>query len=286
MLGTNNFVKPDCKTRFHLLSVFTITHQFDALWSDHVEPRDGKCPTRSTLTNQIQVPPPLGTLIAPQKYKIRPPLREKTPSARLLKPWMTSKTSTRWTGILKSKSCQPLQLNRPSPHRSTLKMKRLLQRPQASIHHRRLLAIHMQQGLASIASLLSVYLRPLKFSQRSQTPRSMECWEKVLQRFLPLTKKLKFSPWPNIPWSAPDQRLRPQQQEPASSLCHHPPFLKKLPDGGKKYEFNFLMKQGNMTFHDLHYEDPVKEAPMWLYHEVDGIQHQRTRSSLYWMDFW
>ena len=40
----------------------------------------------------------------------------------------------------------------------------------------------------------------------------------------------------------------------------NPRFFKKLPDGGKKYEFNFLMKQGNMTFHDLHYEDPVREA--------------------------
>jgi hypothetical protein len=40
----------------------------------------------------------------------------------------------------------------------------------------------------------------------------------------------------------------------------NPRFLKKLPDGGKKYEFQFLMKQGNMTFHNLHYEDQVKVA--------------------------
>ena len=39
-----------------------------------------------------------------------------------------------------------------------------------------------------------------------------------------------------------------------------PRFLKRLPDGGKKYEFHFLMQQGNMKFHDLRYEDPVKVA--------------------------
>ena len=39
-----------------------------------------------------------------------------------------------------------------------------------------------------------------------------------------------------------------------------PRFLKRLPDGGKKYEFHFLMQQGNMHFHDLRYEDPVKVA--------------------------
>jgi hypothetical protein len=38
----------------------------------------------------------------------------------------------------------------------------------------------------------------------------------------------------------------------------NPRFLKRLPDGGKKYEFHFLMQQGNMHFHDLRYEDPVK----------------------------
>jgi hypothetical protein len=37
-----------------------------------------------------------------------------------------------------------------------------------------------------------------------------------------------------------------------------PHFLKRLPDGGKKYDFHFLMQQGNMHFHDLRYEDPVK----------------------------
>jgi hypothetical protein len=37
-------------------------------------------------------------------------------------------------------------------------------------------------------------------------------------------------------------------------------FLKRLPDGGKKYEFYLLMQQGNMHFHDLRYEDPVKVA--------------------------
>ena len=40
----------------------------------------------------------------------------------------------------------------------------------------------------------------------------------------------------------------------------NPRFLKKLPDGGKKYEFHFLMKQGNTTFHGHRYEDPVKVA--------------------------
>jgi hypothetical protein len=39
-----------------------------------------------------------------------------------------------------------------------------------------------------------------------------------------------------------------------------PCFLKRLPDGGKKYEFHFLTQQGNMNFHDLRYEDPVKVA--------------------------
>jgi hypothetical protein len=39
-----------------------------------------------------------------------------------------------------------------------------------------------------------------------------------------------------------------------------PRFLKRLPDGGKKYEFHFLMQQGNMQFHDLRYKVPVKVA--------------------------
>ena len=40
----------------------------------------------------------------------------------------------------------------------------------------------------------------------------------------------------------------------------NPRFLKKLPDGRKKYEFNCLMTQGNLTFHDLRYEDLVKQV--------------------------
>ena len=50
-----------------------------------------------------------------------------------------------------------------------------------------------------------------------------------------------------------------------------PRFLKRFPDGGKKYEFHVLMKQGNMTFHDVSLGRPSESGFPRLQPAVDSV---------------
>ena len=247
--------------RFCTSSVFTVTHQFDVLRSDHGEPPDGKSTTRSTPTNHHHVPLSRG-IDSPEKGQDPSTIAGENPSSK-------SSIVTNDIEEINTMDWDSVEVTVPIPSEKQIQI--------------------AQTNLAKETSAA----KSTGESPASKTPiHNPYAAGSRINRLIPISVFVIIVVHPEITKSKIDGMLRETfaaifatdeeaQILPRDQTSHEPPltqgsdlnnkilrpayattsrFLKRFSDGGKKYEFHFLMKQGNMHFYDLRYEDPVKVA--------------------------